>query len=97
MDDRDHMTRLRSDRSEVLNGRRPRGDARLINDLLKSNQHCETTGHGELGGGFPPIPYASSEPAAAPVAGASPVSVTTGERSTRNATTPAQGGRGMGR
>jgi len=95
--DQERMNQAAGDRSEVLNGRRPRADARLINDLLKSNQHCETTGHTEIGGGFPPIPIASSEPAAASVAGALPVSVTTGGRSTCNATTPAQDGRGKGR
>jgi hypothetical protein len=95
--DQDRMNQAEGDRSEVLNGRRPRADVRLINDLLNSNQHCETTGASETGAGIPPIPNASSEPAAAPVAGALPVSVAMDGRSTRNATTPAQVGRGKGR
>lgn len=96
MDDQDRKTHAKDNQGEVLNGRRPRGDARLIDDLLKSNQHCETTGDSETGEGFPPIPYASSKPAAASVAGASSISVTMDRRSTRNVTTGAQVGRGRG-
>ncbi|MCC6907124.1 MAG: hypothetical protein IT430_04210 [Phycisphaerales bacterium] len=73
------ISEVPSDPSEVLNGRRPRADARLINDLFESTQHCESAGKQEAGEVSDFDPLANSKPVAASAAGALPASVTTGK------------------
>ncbi len=61
------------DRHEVLNGRRPRGDAKLINDIVSAGQTSATTGSFDAGVEIPPSrPGKEEEPAAKAFAGTPP-------------------------